>query len=51
MSIKLVYPSGTSPTVNAPKVDIKLAKKRLAARKARLAEKAANKKNETDNLN
>lgn len=44
MSIKLVSPSRTRPTVNAPKVDIELAKKRLTARKTRLAEKAAEEK-------
>ncbi|MCE7553621.1 hypothetical protein [Aliivibrio fischeri] len=44
MSATLVSPSRTSPTENAPKVDIELAKKRLAARKARLAEKATEKK-------
>lgn len=44
MSEKLVPPSRTSPTANAPKVDIELAKKRLAARKARLAERAAEEK-------
>lgn len=44
MSATLVSPSRTSPTVNAPKVDIELAKKRLAARKARLAKKATEEK-------
>ncbi|MGF1907265.1 hypothetical protein [Aliivibrio salmonicida] len=50
MSAKLVSSSRTSPTENAPKVDIELAKKRLAAREARLAEKAVGEKTMTDNL-